>query len=102
MKTLRFWPIAWTLAFFAAITFTLDVLLGVLFPDWWVMQKAWELVLPGFTLISWGAYFLGLIESFLGGLFTAVIFVPLYNFFVTRGAEAGEQVACQSEAMESH
>lgn len=47
MKTLHFWPIAWTLAVFAAIVFALDMLLGVLFPNWWVMQKAWELVMPG-------------------------------------------------------
>jgi len=41
MKTLQFWPIAWTLAVFAAVVFTLDMLLGVLFPNWWVMQKAY-------------------------------------------------------------
>lgn len=71
MKTLYFWTIAWTLAFFTAIVFTLDVLLGLLFPNWWVMQKAWELILPGFTFISWGAFFLGLVESFVGGFLTA-------------------------------
>ncbi len=84
MKKLRFWPIAWTLATFSAVVFTIDVLAGLLFPDWYVMHKAWELVLPDFTFISWGAYFLGLIESFVGGFLTAVLFVPIYNFFVSR------------------
>ncbi|MBI2757399.1 MAG: hypothetical protein HYX49_01830 [Chloroflexi bacterium] len=84
MKTLHFWPVAWTLAVFSAVVFTLDMLVGALFPNWWVMQKAWELVLPGFTLISWGAFFLGLVESFIGGLLTAVIFVPIWNFFAAR------------------
>ncbi len=93
MNTLRFWPIAWTLAFLAAITFTLDMLMGVLFPDWWVMQRAWELVLPGFSFISWGDFLLGLVESFLGGLFTAVLFVPLYNFFAGREGATSEQAA---------
>ena len=84
MKTLPLWPIAWTLAIFAAVIFTLDILLGVLFPNWWVMQKVYELLLPGFTFISWGTFFLGLVESFAGGFLTAVLFVPLYNFFTGR------------------
>ena len=84
VKTLAFWPLAWTLAVFAAVVFTLDVLAGLLFPNWWVMQKAWELLLPGYIFISWGAFFTGLVESFVGGFLTAVLFVPIYNFFVSR------------------
>lgn len=84
MNTIAFWPIAWTLAVFTAVVFTLDVLAGVLFPNWYVMQKAWELLLPDYTFISWGAFFTGLVESFIGGFLTAVLFVPIYNFFVGR------------------
>ncbi|MDF1499737.1 MAG: DUF5676 family membrane protein [Anaerolineales bacterium] len=84
MKPLRFWPVAWSLAFFLAIIFTLDVVFGLLFPDWYVMQSFWELILPDYTFISWSSYLLGVLEAFLSGLFTAVIFVPLYNFFATR------------------
>jgi hypothetical protein len=47
---------------------------------------AWEFVLPGFTFISWGTFFLGLVESFLGGILTAAIFVPIYNYFASREA----------------
>jgi hypothetical protein len=90
MKTLPFWPIAWTLAVFAAIVFTLDVLLGLLLPNWWVMQKAWELVLPGFTFISWGTFFLGLVESFVGGFLSDLGFVLIYNFFASREAPKTE------------
>jgi len=86
MKTLHFWPIAWTLAVFATVVFALDMLFGVLFPNWWVMQKAYELLLPGFTFISWGAFLLGLVESFIGGFLTAVLFVPIYNYFAGREA----------------
>ncbi|MEW6568626.1 MAG: hypothetical protein AB1449_10775 [Chloroflexota bacterium] len=49
MKSLPFFPIAWTLAIFTAVVFALDNLAGALFPNWWVMQQAWELVLPDFT-----------------------------------------------------
>lgn len=84
MKTLHFWPIAWTLAVFSAVVFTVDVLAGLLFPNWWVMQNIYELLLPGFTFIGWGAFFLGLVESFIGGFLTAVLFVPIYNYFAGR------------------
>jgi hypothetical protein len=84
MKTLHFWPIAWTLAVFSSVVFTLDVLAGLLFPNWWVMQNLYEFLLPGFTFISWGTFFLGLVEIFIGGFLTAVLFVPIYNYFVSR------------------
>ena len=86
MKTLRFWPLAWTLAFFFAIVFTLDILLGTLFPNWWVMQRLYEVLLLGFTGISLGTYLLGLAQVFISGILTAVLFVPLYNFFASRAA----------------
>jgi len=86
MKTLHFWPIAWTLAVFSAVVFTLDMLAGLLFPNWWVMQNLYEFLLPGFTFISWGTFFLGLVEIFVGGFLTAVLFVPIYNYFISREA----------------
>jgi hypothetical protein len=100
MKTLHFWSIAWTLAVFSAIVFTLDVLLGVLFPNWWVMQNLYEFLLPGFTFISWGTFFLGLVEIFIGGFLTAVLFVPIYNYFINR--ETSQAVPAMTPASEHH
>lgn len=40
--------------------------------------------LPGFELLNWQSFFLGLVESFAWGWFFALIFGPLYNFFVLR------------------
>lgn len=98
MKRLPFWPVAWTLAIFFAVAFTLDVLAGILFPNWWVMQNFYELLLPGYTFISWSAYFLGLVEIFVGGILTAVILVPIWNFFATR--EEARAAPQMTEAME--
>lgn len=100
MKPLPFWPIAWTLASFAAIVFTLDIVLGVLFPNWWVMQTIYELLLPGFTFISWGTFFLGLVESFIGGFLTAVLFVPLYNLLT--GRKVAEPTPTMTPAGQHH
>jgi len=95
MKRLPFWPIAWTLAFSVAVVFTLDVVAGLILPDWWVMQNFWEVILPDYTFVSLGSFLLGLVESFAGGFLTAVIFVPIYNFF------AGRQAAEQAPTMET-
>ena len=100
MKTLHFWPIAWTLAVFATVVFALDMLFGVLFPNWWVMQNLYEFLLPGFTFISWGAFLLGLVESFIGGFLTAVLFVPIYNYFA--GREAPKAALTMKPVSEHH
>lgn len=47
IKTLHFKPIACAVAVFSAVVIPLDALLGLLFPNWWVMPKAYELLLPG-------------------------------------------------------
>ncbi len=40
--------------------------------------------LPGFELLSWQSFCLGLVESFAWGWYVALIFGPLYNVFVVR------------------
>lgn len=88
MKTkLSFWPAFWAGGSIAALTFTLDMVLGLLFPNWWVMHRFWEQLLPGFTFLTWGSFFLGLVESFISGIYAAGVFVLLYNYFLTRGVE---------------
>ena len=43
-----------------------------------------SIFLPGFELLSWRSFFLGLAESFAWGWYVALVFGPLYNFFVRR------------------
>lgn len=40
--------------------------------------------LPGFEFLNWQSFCLGLLESFAWGWYVAMIFGPLYNFFVVR------------------
>jgi hypothetical protein len=40
-----------------------------------------EAVLPAFKWLTLGGFILGLIESFLYGVYIGVVFVPIYNFF---------------------
>lgn len=85
MKPLGFKEVALTLSVFGAITFTLCILWDLAFPGL-AMTRAWEALLPGFKGISWGSYFLGLVEVVLYGIYTALVFVPTFNFFRSRTA----------------
>lgn len=68
---------------FLSITFLLCVGFDLLFPSQ-AMYQAWQNLLPGFTWISWGSFFVGLLESYGYGWFLALIWVPLYNVFAAR------------------
>lgn len=81
MDRLRFKPMALALGGVFSITFVLDVLGGLIWPNAWLMYKFWELVLPGFRWLSFGSFLWGLIASFLAGVYVAAVFVPLYNYF---------------------
>ncbi|KKN71541.1 hypothetical protein LCGC14_0420100 [marine sediment metagenome] len=72
-----------SLGLFLAVTFSLCVGFDLLFPGQ-AMYESWLRLLPGFTWLSWPSFFLGLAESFGYGWYVALIFGPLYNFFVTR------------------
>jgi len=88
MTSLRFTPVALSLGIFVSITFTLCVIWGLTFPGTGLMQRALEAAFPWFTWLSWGSYFVGLVESFLYGIYAAAVFVPLYNGLSRLGSQA--------------
>jgi len=48
------------------------------------MHTFLESVLPGFEWLTWWGFLLGLIESFLYGVYAGLVFVPIYNFLYRR------------------
>ncbi len=66
---------------FLAISYTLCVGCCLLFPEH-KLYLSWQKLLPGFTWLSWPGFFLGLVESYAYGWYFALIWVPLYNFFL--------------------
>lgn len=74
-----------SLGLFLGITFALCVSFDLLFPEL-AMYPVWKPLLPGFTWLSWPSFFLGLAETFAYGWYVALIFAPLYNFFVSQKA----------------
>ncbi|WP_020677981.1 DUF5676 family membrane protein [Geopsychrobacter electrodiphilus] len=64
---------------FLAVSYLLCVIYDLILPGQ-NMYLAWSRLLPGFKWLTWGTFFLGLIESFLYGVYFSLVFVPLYNF----------------------
>ena len=73
-----------SLSLFSLISYVICIIGYLLFPSLPINHAALSIFLPGFTLLSWPTFLLGLIESFAYGWYIALIFGPLYNFFVTR------------------
>lgn len=48
------------------------------------MFRAWMNFFPGFIWLTWPSFLLGLLQAFLYGVYAALVFVPLYNFFGNR------------------
>jgi hypothetical protein len=76
--------VSWSMGTFTAISFTLCVIYGLIVPPSLHMAPALEAVLPAFKWLTFWGFFLGLIESFLYGAYSGLVFVPIYNFFARR------------------
>jgi len=72
-----------SLGLFFAVTFVLCVVFDLIFPHQ-AMYTTWLRLLPGFTWLTWPSFFLGLVESFAYGWYVALVFGPLFNYFVKR------------------
>ena len=82
MLKLRVW--AMTLGAWAAVSFTLCVHGGLLFPGLPMRHETLEALLPGFTWISPKAFALGFVESFGLGVYAALLLIPIHNLFWRR------------------
>jgi hypothetical protein len=70
-----------SLSTFFAISYVICIMGYLLMPDFPVQHEALAIFLPGFKLLSWQSYFLGLVESFAWGWYIAAVFALLYNLF---------------------
>lgn len=78
---MRIIPVGHALSLFLVITFGLCVLWGLVTPTNLHMHGAWEMMMPGFHWLSLPAFIIGAVWAYLYGWYTALVFVPLYNFF---------------------
>jgi hypothetical protein len=73
-----------SLSLFLSISYFFCVSGYLLFPQLPISHSSLSLFLPGFELLSWRTFTLGLAESFAWGWYVTLVFVPLYNFFSSR------------------
>jgi hypothetical protein len=72
------------LSAFLAISYVLCILGYLIAPGLPIKHEALAVFLPGFTLLSWQTFLLGLVESYAWGWYIALVFGPLYNYFAAR------------------
>ena len=83
-RTIPVIAFGWSLSLFFLISYVICIIGYLVFPELPINHAALQIFLPGFQLLTWASFFVGLIESFAYGWYIALIFGPLYNFFVTR------------------
>lgn len=90
MRSLDWRIVALSAGSFLALSYSLcllgDILLGH------EMWRSWAVFLPGFETLSWSNFLFGFFAAFAYGVYVALVFVPLYNFYLQRfGNSRGER-----------
>ena len=78
--------IVWTLGIWTAIAFVVCVISGLVASSSLHTAALLEQILPGFRWLTVSGFVLGLVESFLYGVYAALTFCPLYNLLYRRRA----------------
>lgn len=76
--------VTWALGISTAFSFIFCVAYGLATPEALHMHTFLEQVLPGFEWLSWTDFAIGLVESFLYGVYAGLVYVPVYNFLQRR------------------
>ena len=82
--SIRIVTLGLSLSVFFVISYVICIAGYLLLPGFPVQHEALSSLLPGFKLLTWQSYFLGLVESFIWGWYIALVFGPIYNFFSRR------------------
>ena len=84
MHSLNWRAMTLSLGLFRAVTFVVCVAYGLLVPRSLHMTQFLEAILPGFTWLTAGSFVLGLVETFLYGVYAGLVFTPIYNVVARR------------------
>ncbi len=71
--------VCWSLGLTAAVSFVVCVVWGLVTPETLHMHAFLEQILPAFKWLTWWGFLLGLVESFLYGVYLGLVYVPIYN-----------------------
>ena len=73
-----------SLSLFFLISYMICIAGYLWLPGFPVQHSALSIFLPGFELLSWRSFCLGMAESFIWGWYIALVFGALYNFISRR------------------
>lgn len=76
--------VTWALGLFTAVTFVVCVIYGLVTPQSLRMSEFLEMMLPAFKWLTWWGFLLGLVESFLYGVYVGLVYCPIYNWLYRR------------------
>ena len=82
-RTIPVLALGMSLSLFFAISYVICIVGYLAIPNLPINHAALSIFLPGFVLLTWSSFLLGLFETFALGWYVALIFGPLYNFFVS-------------------
>jgi 2TM family of unknown function (DUF5676) len=81
MRELNIRVLTWSLASFTLFTYLVCVVYGLIVPESFHMVQFLEIALPGFKWLTIGSFLIGLVESFLYGVYAGLVYAPIYNFY---------------------
>ncbi len=86
IRTIPVAVLGMSLSLFLAVSFVLCIVGYLLLPGLPVKHEALAIFLPGFELLIWQGFVIGLAESYAWGWYIALVLGTLYNFFARRQA----------------
>ena len=84
VRTIPVATLGMSLSLFFALSFVLCILGYLVLPGLPVKHEALAIFLPGFELLTWQGFVIGLAESYAWGWYVALVFGSIYNFFARR------------------
>lgn len=76
--------VCWSLGLTTAVSFVVCVAWGLVTPESLHMHAFLEQILPAFKWLTWWGFLLGLVESFLYGIYAGLVYVPIHNLLNRR------------------
>jgi hypothetical protein len=73
--------VTWALGTFTLFSYLVCIAYGLVVPQSLHMHQFLEIILPGFKWLTVWRFLLGVVESFLYGVYAGLVYTPLYNFF---------------------
>jgi hypothetical protein len=73
--------VTWALATFTLFSYLVCMAYGLIVPQSLHMHQFLEITLPGFRWLTVWGFLIGLVESFLYGVYAGLVYTPIYNFF---------------------